>query len=184
MQNAGQSAAAGASQNAASPTQIDPTVGRGETSPARARNTPSPRQSSQPEVSDLPGGNAARTPNIASPLATQSQNPIAENPPATPAVPAQNIKPSPVPAEIKGASIVAGRVYRIQVGSYKVPRNAVEAFDRLSAVGLSPSWEPFEGYYRIVITGIKAEDIQQISEKLAAAGFKEAIARIESYENE
>jgi NAD(P)H-nitrite reductase large subunit len=47
---------------------------------------------------------------------------------------------------------------------------------------LNPSWEPYEGYYRIVLTGIKAEEIPLVAEKLGAAGFKEAIARIESYE--
>jgi hypothetical protein len=70
----------------------------------------------------------------------------------------------------------------LQIGSFKTPKNAVETFDRLSGAGLSPSWEPFGEYYRIVLTGIKSEDVPVVAEKLGRAGFKEAVARIESYE--
>jgi rare lipoprotein A len=82
-------------------------------------------------------------------------------------------------AEILGASIISGRSYRLQIGSFKVAKNAVEVFDRLTAAGLSPKWEPFEDYYRVVLTNVPAEDMQQVASKLGGAGFKEVIAREE-----
>jgi hypothetical protein len=117
--------------------------------------------------------------------------------------PAPNVNPAPPPrqsssqatalgsgangraqsiAEIKGGPLVPGRIYRLQIGSFKTPRNAVEAFDRLSNAGLIPAWEPFGEYYRIVLTNIRAEEVPGIAEKLGTAGFKEAIARVEAYE--
>jgi rare lipoprotein A len=87
------------------------------------------------------------------------------------------------PAEIKGGPIIPGRIYRLQLGSFKVPRNAVDTFDKLKNAGLNPSWEPFESYYRIVITGIRAEDIPATAARLGNAGFREAVARIEGYED-
>jgi hypothetical protein len=60
-----------------------------------------------------------------------------------------------------------------------VAKNAVEVFDRLSAAGLNPQWEPFGELYRVVISNVRAEDIGSIAARLGAAGFSEAIAREE-----
>jgi len=87
--------------------------------------------------------------------------------------------PAAPAAKVKGGPVVPGKTYRLQIGSFKVPRNAVGTFDKLANAGLNPSWEPFEGYYRIVITGIKAEDVPKTAEKLGALGFKEVVAKVD-----
>jgi rare lipoprotein A (peptidoglycan hydrolase) len=82
-------------------------------------------------------------------------------------------------ADISGGPFVKGRYYRIQIGSFKVAKNAVEAFDRLSAAGLNPQWEPFGELFRVVISNVRSDDINSIAIRLGNAGFKEAIAREE-----
>ncbi|MDR2444746.1 MAG: SPOR domain-containing protein [Spirochaetaceae bacterium] len=101
--------------------------------------------------------------------------------PSTPPVSAQTQRNQPVypSAEITGGPFVSGRYYRLQVGSYKIAKNAVEVFDRLSAAGLNPQWEPYGDLYRVVISNVRAEDVNTIAVRLGNAGFKEAIAREE-----
>jgi rare lipoprotein A len=84
-------------------------------------------------------------------------------------------------AEIKGGLPPAGsgKLYRLQVGAYKVAGNAVEAFDKLKNAGLNPAYERKGEFYRVVLAGIKAEDVQLIAGKLGAAGFREALIREE-----
>jgi rare lipoprotein A len=87
--------------------------------------------------------------------------------------------PSYAAAEITGGPFVSGRYYRLQIGSFRVAKNAVEAFDRLSAAGLNPQWEPFGELYRVVISNVRSDEVNSIAVKLGNAGFKEAIAREE-----
>jgi rare lipoprotein A len=86
-----------------------------------------------------------------------------------------------VPAVIKGSppETGSGKRYRLQVGSYKIPRNAVEAFDKLKNAGLEPAYERYEEYYRVVLAEVRAEDVPVVAEKLGAAGFREALIREE-----
>jgi rare lipoprotein A len=72
-----------------------------------------------------------------------------------------------------------GKVYRVQVGAFKVPRHAVEAFDRLKSAGLNPAYERSEDVYRVVLSGISADDVEAVAGTLGNAGFKEAIIREE-----
>jgi cell division protein FtsN len=72
---------------------------------------------------------------------------------------------------------VQGKNYRIQVGSFTDLKNASEIFLKLSAAGLSPSYELYEDYYRVVITNVKADDAEDLSRKLADLGVTEALAR-------
>jgi rare lipoprotein A len=85
------------------------------------------------------------------------------------------------PAEIKPAVPPAGtdKRYRIQVGAYRVLRNATEVFDRLKNIGLNPAYERNGEIYRVVLAGVKADDVQLIAEKLDGAGFQEALIREE-----
>jgi rare lipoprotein A len=78
-----------------------------------------------------------------------------------------------------GGPVVNGRSYRIQVGSFKVAKNAVDVFDRLSTAGFNPQWEPFENLYRIVLRNVRAEDVNSIAARLGGVGFKEVIVREE-----
>ncbi|MDR2792898.1 MAG: SPOR domain-containing protein [Treponema sp.] len=112
-------------------------------------------------------------------------------PPSTPAAaaPAPPAPPTPStpavqtakPAVIKPAVPPAGtnKRYRLQVGAFKTPKNAVNAFDKLKNVGLNPSYERSGDWYRVVISGIKADDVQMVAEKIGQAGFPEALIREE-----
>jgi len=81
-------------------------------------------------------------------------------------------------------NIVPEKNYRLQIGSFRVARNAVAIFDRLKSAGLSPAYERYtdsEGdYFRVVLANIRGSNVQATSEKLSAAGFKEAIIREEN----
>jgi cell division protein FtsN len=68
-------------------------------------------------------------------------------------------------------------MYRLQIGSYKVARNAVEVFEKLKTAGLNPSYEQNDDYFRVVLAGINGKDIESVAEKLEAAGFREAFIR-------
>jgi rare lipoprotein A len=84
-------------------------------------------------------------------------------------------------AEVKGGipSAGTGKLYRIQVGAYKIARNAVDAFDRLKSGGLNPAYEQSGEFYRVVLAGIRAEDVSSLAEKLGAVGFREVFIREE-----
>jgi rare lipoprotein A len=71
------------------------------------------------------------------------------------------------------------RVYRLQVGSYRIARNAVDAFEKLKNAGLNPSYERNGEFFRVVLAGVRGEDVQSVAEKLGAAGFREALIREE-----
>jgi rare lipoprotein A len=98
--------------------------------------------------------------------------------------PAAVFRPEPVPlppAVIRPAIPPAGdgKHYRIQVGSYKVPRNAADAFEKLKKAGLNPAYERAGDFYRVVIAGVPSGDVQTVADKLGTAGFREALIRVE-----
>jgi len=96
------------------------------------------------------------------------------------------VQAAPSQLRISPASIVIvpEKNYRFQVGSFRITRNAVAAFDRLKSAGLSPNYERHsdsEGeYFRVVLANIRGNDVQSTSEKISAAGFSEAIIREEN----
>lgn len=73
----------------------------------------------------------------------------------------------------------SGKSYRIQIGAYKVPRHAVDVFDKLKNAGLNPSYEQSGEVYRVVLFGVKAKDVESVAEKIGSAGFNEAVIREE-----
>jgi len=86
---------------------------------------------------------------------------------------------------VPAISIAADSSYRLQVGSFRVARNAVDAFDRLKNAGLTPNYERYTDdsnveYYRVVIAGVKGSNVQATADKIGAAGFREAIIREEN----
>ena len=142
-----------------------------------------PQSGSVPVASFQPIPTTTRPPAVTSsapPLMPSSAMAQAV-PSASPAAaqPQRNNLPVYPSAEISGGPFVSGRYYRLQVGSYKVAKNAVDVFDRLSSAGLNPQWEPYGELYRVVISNVRAEDINTIAVRLGSAGFKEAIAREE-----
>jgi len=85
-------------------------------------------------------------------------------------------------AKIVGGIPPAGssKSYRLQVGAFTVPRNALNAFDRLKKAGLNPAYEQNGDFYRVVLAGLRANEIQAIAQILANNGFQEAIIREET----
>jgi rare lipoprotein A len=82
-------------------------------------------------------------------------------------------------------NIVSAKNYRLQVGSFISAKNAVDAFDRLKASGLSPNYERFINsdnveYYRVVVAGVRGDYVQYTTERIGAAGFKEVIIKEEN----
>jgi rare lipoprotein A len=121
----------------------------------------------------------------------QQVQPVRQPQPVQQIQPIQVITPVPVtvPAETKPApeprtpitipAVSPNKVYRIQVGSYKVARNAVEAYDKLKNAGLSPMYERNGEYFRVVLSGIRSEDIESVAVKIGAAGFGQPLFRLE-----
>ncbi|MDR0689375.1 MAG: septal ring lytic transglycosylase RlpA family protein [Spirochaetaceae bacterium] len=72
-----------------------------------------------------------------------------------------------------------GKHYRLQVGSYKAARYALAAFDKLKNLGLTPAYERYGEYYRVVLSGVKAEEVPSLTERLGTAGFPEILIREE-----
>jgi len=50
----------------------------------------------------------------------------------------------------------------LQVGTYRVPRNAVGIFDKLKSAGLNPAYQPNNDYYNVVLPNLRAEEIPAI----------------------
>ncbi|MDR1257151.1 MAG: septal ring lytic transglycosylase RlpA family protein [Spirochaetaceae bacterium] len=133
-----------------------------------------------PAASFQPIPTTARPP-VSSPSASSAppSRPASGSAPTAAAVPPARSHPSYASADIIGGPVVNGRYYRLQIGSYKVAKNAVEVFDRLSAAGLNPQWEPFGNLYRIVLSNVRAEEVNSTAARLGSAGFKEVIVREE-----
>jgi uncharacterized protein YbjQ (UPF0145 family) len=70
------------------------------------------------------------------------------------------------------------RIYKLQVGAFRINQNAAGVFTRLNDVGLNPVYERTEDLlYRVVIPGVRGTEVQSVTEKLGAAGFSEVIIR-------
>jgi rare lipoprotein A len=109
-------------------------------------------------------------------------SPLAEELYRQPAPPsAQEFYNAPA-AKIVGGIPPAGssKSYRLQVGAFTVPRNALNAFDKLKNAGLNPAYEQNGEFYRVVLAGLKASEIQAIAQILANNGFQEAVIREET----
>jgi len=125
-----------------------------------------------------------------SPIQPSAQvQPIANALPSTSSVitsqPTAMVIPAPQLRITPELAIAHNKNYRFQVGSFRNARNAVEAFDRLKNSGLSPAYERFTNtdnveYYRVVVAGVPGLEVQYTSERIVAAGFREAILREEN----
>ena len=102
----------------------------------------------------------------------------------TVAPPPQN--PQPVlPTSLAGAKLIPamdplpGKMYKLQVGSFKIARNAVDAYVKLQKAGFNPEYERNGEFYRVVLKGIQGTEVQSVAVKLEQAGFSEAVIREE-----
>jgi rare lipoprotein A len=101
--------------------------------------------------------------------------------PVLPVQPAALVYPAP-------AAVILGSIppensaksYRLQVGSFKVPKNAIDVFEKLKNAGLNPNYERNGDFYRVVLAGLKAKEIPSVAQTLGNTGFREAIIREEN----
>jgi rare lipoprotein A len=73
----------------------------------------------------------------------------------------------------------SGKLYRIQVGSYRNAKYAVDAFTVLKEAGLTPAYERYNDLYRVVLAQIASNNVQSVIDTLANAGFKEVLIKEE-----
>ena len=74
---------------------------------------------------------------------------------------------------------ITSKLYKVQVGAYKQQEYAMEAYEKLKKAGLNPSYERYGDYCRVVLLGLKQEDLKAVSDRLAVAGFKEVLLKEE-----
>jgi hypothetical protein len=84
-----------------------------------------------------------------------------------------------VSVKISGPAPRPGKVYRLQVGAYRVERNAVHALNRLKDAGFSPNYEQHGQYLRVVLSGVQAAHVGAYVERIGRAGFAEVWCREE-----
>jgi rare lipoprotein A len=72
-----------------------------------------------------------------------------------------------------------GKNYRVQVGAWKQREYAEEAYEKLRKAGLNPSYERHDDFYRVIITGLKQENLTAIADKLGNAGFRDVLLKEE-----
>jgi rare lipoprotein A len=96
---------------------------------------------------------------------------ITPNPADFPGGPRARLNPSITP--------LPDRIYKLQVGSYRIAGNAVDAYVKLKAVGLEPSYERNGDYFRVVLANVRGTNVISVMDKLGTAGFREAIIREE-----
>ncbi|MDR0301104.1 MAG: hypothetical protein LBI04_02195, partial [Treponema sp.] len=84
-----------------------------------------------------------------------------------------------LPAKIIGNIPAAGsdKKYQIQVGAYKIEKNAQEAILQLENIDLEPAVEKFRDFTRVLIKEIPASQVRSCLASIASAGFKEVIIR-------
>ena len=146
-----------------------------------------------------PVSSVATAPAAASPVIAQP-TPVITAPVVT--APAITVQPAPAPVIyvtqpvvvvqapvqfklMPEINIISDKNYRLQVGSFRNTRNAIDAFDKLKNSGLNPAYERFIAsdnveYYRVVVAGVRGTDVIKTTEKIGAAGFREALIREEN----
>jgi rare lipoprotein A len=109
-----------------------------------------------------------------------SQPPVTQTPVfQPPAVQPVNSYPEAVRFQPSIPETYTGKTYRVQVGAYKEIRYAEEAYKKLKNAGLNPEYEKYGDYYRVVLPGLKQDELTAVSERLGLAGFREAVLREE-----
>jgi rare lipoprotein A len=148
---------------------------------------PVPARSAAPvqsEVQQPVAAPAVQTP--AAPAQTPAVPPVQTPPAPAVAVPVNAVQPASVQAVYYGPARLTpevspeqNKVYRLQVGSYRIPKNAVDMFEKLKNAGFNPAYERNGEFFRVVLAGIRAEEVQPTADRLGAAGVREALIREE-----
>jgi rare lipoprotein A len=58
------------------------------------------------------------------------------------------------------------RLYQLQVGAYRITKNAENSYGKLITASLNPSYEKYGDLTRVLIKGIKAADVPVYIEKI------------------
>jgi len=82
-------------------------------------------------------------------------------------------------ASLQQAESYTEKTYRVQVGAFKEIRNAEETYKTLKSAGFNPEYEKYGDFYRVVLPGLKQNDLPAVSERLSRAGFREIVLREE-----
>jgi hypothetical protein len=138
--------------------------------------TPAPAPQPDPPVSQPPQGGITQTFMGLPYPGTWDTRPVPE-------------PPLPVPVEVApsenlGVWILPNMpapnspgLYVVQVGAFLIRQNATDAYRRVDAAGLRPSYEQYGEYTRVLISGARAADLAGIISRIASAKFKEIIIR-------
>jgi rare lipoprotein A len=82
--------------------------------------------------------------------------------------------------EFSGAGAPSGGTsYRLQLGAYTRLEFAQDCYNRLKSAGFSPAIEQYGRYNRVVIPSVAQADLDRLSRRLNAAGFREIWIRKE-----
>jgi rare lipoprotein A len=107
--------------------------------------------------------------------------PVTGPSPAAAAPSATSVQTAPPPAAVpvSAAAVKPNTIYRIQVGSYKEVRNALSTAERLKNAGLDPVYERNGELFRVVLSGIPSEEVNNVLQKIGNAGFENPLLREE-----
>ena len=75
----------------------------------------------------------------------------------------------------------SGVLWRIQLGAFTREENALRLVVQLRKVGFDPAYERTEKTIRVVLPGIRPDDLEKVKEVLAAHSFTDYIIRQESW---
>ena len=85
---------------------------------------------------------------------------------------------APAPVYAQGSS---GVLWRIQLGAFVREENALRLVVQLRKAGFDPAYERTEKTVRVVLPGIKPDDLEKVKEELAAHSFRDYVIRQESW---
>jgi len=88
-------------------------------------------------------------------------------------------QPSPEARALPVLEANPNYTYRIQVGSFRVARNAVDTFVKLKEANFEPAYERHDDFFRVVLTRVPGSEIQPVLDRLAALGFRGASVTME-----
>ena len=117
--------------------------------------------------------------NEASQLEAQAAAMLQAAPPAATRQPPQTQQPQPENRGLPVLETNPNYTYRVQVGSFRVARNAVDTFVRLREANFEPAYERHEDFFRVVLTRIPGAEIQPVIDRLIALGFRETSVTVE-----
>jgi rare lipoprotein A len=135
-------------------TVVGPVLGQMTEEPIKQKPQATPEHATQLEIVNVPADSplVEEYINTPAPKAQESYN--------VPNVPSAKIVGTIPPT-------TSSKSYRLQVGAFTVPRNALNAFEKLKNAGLNPAYEQNGEFYRVVLAGVKASEIQAIAQILA-----------------